>query len=108
MHKIMLFAIVTLVSHFGMATDGTRQIIINSNSIARVVTSFRQIAQLDSPGDSTAASTTCGYIFPGDGGKFGCKGSGRAAADVAAACDGGGTLACTGSGSNRTCTCAFD
>lgn len=89
--------------------EGRRSIIINSSYVARVVTLFKQISDLTAErGDPTASATECGYIFPGDGSKFGCKGSGKAAADVAAACSGGGELACTGSGSGRTCTCAFD
>lgn len=68
---------------------------------------FQALSKLVSPGRGEA-SVSCGYIFPGDSSKFGCTGTGRGAADVAAACAGGGQLACTGSGSNRTCTCAFD
>lgn len=90
------------------ADRGRGSIIINSSHIERVVTLFREISKLAAPTGDPAAGTTCGYIFSGDPNKFGCKGTGRAAADVAAACAGGGQLACTGSGANRSCTCAFD
>ncbi len=74
----------------------------------RIVTLFKEIARLAAPDGDPTAGTTCGYIFPGDGNKFGCTGTGRAAGDVAAACKGGGTLACSGSGASKSCTCAFD
>lgn len=81
---------------------------ISSTQSQQVIAKFREIARLANGTGSTATATQCGYIFPGDASKFGCKGSGRAAGDVAAACAGGGELACTGSGSGRTCTCAFN
>jgi hypothetical protein len=90
------------------ATRPANSVTIVTEHVGRVVTLFSKIAALDSRPGGDAAATECGYIFPGDGSKFGCKGSGKAAADVAAACSGGGSLACTGSGSGRTCTCAFD
>lgn len=103
----LCFSIVSgLVFAYPAVANG--EIVVNTNYVARVVSLFKEIAQLASEPGTSSANTTCGYIFPGDPNKFGCKGSGRAAADVAAACSGGGQLACTGSGSNRTCTCAFD
>ncbi len=83
-------------------------IMMSSTSPSRVVALFREIAKLKAPRPDPQTATTCGYIFSGDPNKFGCRGSGRAASDVAAACQGGGQLACSGSGANRTCTCAFD
>lgn len=102
-----LLALLLLVYASQSLADGPRQIIINSQNLPRVVSLFQQIAALDDP-QGTSASATCGYIFTGDPNKFGCKGTGRAASDVAAACSGGGQLSCSGSGSSRTCTCAFD
>lgn len=103
------FVYITLLGFLasGSALSGT-SITIHSREIPRVLSLFKEIAHLSAPAGGTAGATECGYIFPGDGNKFGCKGSGRAAADVAAACSGGGQLACAGSGSGRTCTCAFD
>lgn len=90
------------------ADRGRGSIAVNSSQIERVVTLFREISKLATPTGDPTAGTTCGYIFTGDPNKFGCKGTGRAASDVAAACAGGGQLACTGSGASRSCTCAFD
>lgn len=105
MKKLIVTGLLLAISQ----TVSARGIIyFDSRHTQEVVTSFREIAKLASPSPGSASSTQCGYIFPGDGSKFGCKGTGKAAADVAAACSGGGSLACTGSGSGRTCTCAFD
>lgn len=112
MQKILFFfTSFLLVAQVCVATDAQAnrgKLMISSDSVERVVVLFKEISRLAAAPSSTASATECGYIFPGDGGKFGCKGSGKAAADVAAACSGGGSLACTGSGSGRTCTCAFD
>lgn len=94
---------------FSQLASARGVIYFNTNEPRLTVEHFRQLSKLIAPPTTTAAGTQCGYIFPGDPNKFGCKGVGpAAAADVAAACAGGGSLACTGSGSNRTCTCAFD
>lgn len=103
--KIMVLGLVLgSLSSFAQGT-----ISFNSRKTAEVVRHFRAISKLAMPAGSTAAGTQCGYIFPNDPTKFGCKGIGAAAAsDVAAACAGGGELACTGSGANKVCVCAFD
>lgn len=109
--RIVLFLLSVMITSSGFAADATvsrGKMTISSDHIARVVTLFKEVSRLASAPSPTATATECGYIFPGDSSKFGCKGSGKAAADVAAACSGGGSLACTGSGSGRTCTCAFD
>ena len=90
------------------ATLARGSIFFNSQNTQEVVKSFMRISKIIAPPTTTAGSTECGYIFPNDPNKFGCRGVGpAAAADVAAACAGGGELACTGSGANRTCVCAF-
>ena len=109
--KLAFFISISILCQNLMALEikGTGSVSLTSSSSQRVVSLFREVSRLIAPPSSTTASTTCGYIFPNDPNKFGCKGVGpAAAADVAAACAGGGELACTGTGSNRTCTCAFN
>ncbi len=105
MRSLIIFVLITSIAE---ATFARGTVYFSSRQTQLAVAKFREFASLISAPSTAAAATECGYIFPGDASKFGCKGSGKAAADVAAACAGGGELACTGSGANRTCTCAFD
>jgi hypothetical protein len=106
MHKSSLVVVLLLCAQTSFAR-GT--ISFNTRSLPEVMRHFREINKLISAPNTTTGGTQCGYIFPNDPNKFGCKGVGPAAAgDVAAACAEGGQLACTGSGANRTCVCAFD
>lgn len=107
MLSAMLVAFVT-TAFAQLPTAGQGRLVIRSDNIPRVVELFRQLAALDNPRGATAGRVECGYIFPGDSSKFGCKGTGSSIGDIAAACRGGGQFACTGTGSNRTCVCAFD
>ncbi len=92
-----------------MSDAGRGSITFSVEQSRKLVTAFKEIARLaQAPAGDPTAGTTCGYIFPGDGNKFGCTGTGKAASDVAAACRGGGSLACSGSGASKSCTCAFD
>lgn len=90
------------------AAASNNAILIRSQEPARVIALFKQLANLAAPATSSANQTECGYIFPQDTSKFGCKGTGKVAADIAAACSGGSQLVCTGSGTQRTCSCAFE
>lgn len=82
-------------------------IVVRSDELFDVLNYFKAIA-IRTTSVSSAKTAECGFIFVDDASKFGCEATGDAAEDIVDACFATGLLACTGSGSQKSCACVFN